>query len=121
MSTLDADGFVEFVRHLCQRRTMYVSDGTFYEVSAYLSGYFHGAQGCPLGDDNWKAFTQYVCALCGFPRNYFWAYVIRQSSRDDEEALAKLQTALAEFVELSKSQTHEDIIYAALMRFMPPQ
>jgi hypothetical protein len=108
------DGFIELVSHLCSRRGMYVQGGTFYEVCAYLSGYSHASPDCPLSGKGWVAFNSYVCVTFRFPSKYAWPFVLKQCTRDDEEAAARLQHLLLDFVEMTKTKSHEEILRDAM-------
>jgi hypothetical protein len=110
------DSFVKLVESICRRRTMYVSGGSFYEVCAYITGYANASSDGPLSDEGWKAFSHFVCAAFRFPSKYCWSYVLKQCSRDDDEATARLQSLLTEFVERSKTESHEDIVQEMMSR-----
>jgi hypothetical protein len=111
-----ADSFIELVSHICLRRRMYVSGGTFYEVCAYLAGYSHASPNCPLSGEGWTAFNQFICAIFRFPDKYDWPYVLRQCSLDEDEATARLHRLLTEFAERTKTESHERIVGDALAR-----
>ncbi len=89
---------------------MYVAGGTFYEVCAYLSGYANASPDCPLSGEGCAAFNNFVCATFQFPSKYAWPFVLKQCSRDDDEATARLQHLLTEFAEMTRTKSHEEII-----------
>ena len=104
------DRFIEIVNSLCLRRGMYVFGGTFYEVCAYLTGFAHASNDCPLSGDGWAAFNRVICETFGFPTRYAWPAVLKQCSRDDDEATARLQELLTDFAKKTKTQSHDEII-----------
>ena len=108
MSTVDR--FMEVVDSICKRRSLYVCGGTFYEVCAYLAGYAAASPDCLLGGEGWSAFNAFVCAAQRFPGKYYWPFVLKESSRDDGEAVARLQDLLTEFAERTKTESLEDIV-----------
>lgn len=95
---------------------MYVSDGTFLEVCAYLSGYSHASPDCPLSGEGWEAFNQFVCATFRFPNKYVWPYVLKTCSLNDDEATARLYQLLTDFAERTKAESHESIVREAASR-----
>jgi hypothetical protein len=114
METIDS--FIELVNGICRRRQMYVADGTFFEVCAYLSGYAAASRDCPLGGEGWSAFNEFVCAAFRFPSKYGWPYVLKQCSRDDDEAIAHLQRLLTDFAERTKTESLEEIVQDVVSR-----
>ncbi len=110
------ESFPDFVEHICRRRQMYVCGGSFYEVCAYVSGYAHASPDCPLNDEGWTAFNEFVCAAFRFPRKYAWPYVIHECCPDDDEATERLQVLLLEFAQRSQKESHEDIVQDMVSR-----
>ena len=111
------DRFIELVNHLCTRSGMYVSgDEQFYGVCAYLDGYANGAPDSPISGERYRAFNNLVCATFRFPDKYVWSYVIRTCSRDDKEALHKLQKLLTEFAVRTRTEPAETLIAEAHAR-----
>jgi hypothetical protein len=104
------DSFIELVGHLCTRRGMFVVGGTFYEVCAYLTGYARASADCPLSGEGWRSFNDFVCATFRFPSKYAWPFVLKQCSRDDDEAAVRLQRLLTEFAEGTRTKSHEEIV-----------
>jgi len=104
------DKFIEMLENLCKRRSMFVCDGSFYEVCAYVTGYAHASTDCPLSSDGWNAFSRYVCKQFGFPENYIWPYVLMTCSRDDDEATERLLSILVRFCNSARTQSYEEII-----------
>jgi hypothetical protein len=93
---------------------MFVVVGTFYEVCAYIQGYSHASPDCPLSGEAWKDFNEFVCATYRFPQKYYWPYVIKQCSVDDDDATARLHRLLTEFAEKTKTQPRRKIAEDAL-------
>jgi 2-oxo-4-hydroxy-4-carboxy--5-ureidoimidazoline (OHCU) decarboxylase len=112
----NTDRFTDLVEHICTRRDMYVCGGSFYEVCAYISGYAEAATDCPLHGDDCKAFSEFVSATARFPSKYAWPYVLKLSSRDDEEAVARLRDLLVEFAERTKTESLDQIVQEAVSR-----
>lgn len=113
------DKFIELVESICKRRSMYVCDGSFLEVSAYLSGFAHASTNCPLSNDGWKAFSRYVARHFGFPENYIWPYVLKTCSRDDDEATDRLLSLLAKFSDSARTHSYEEILESIQPRVVP--
>ncbi len=112
----DTDSFIEHVQNVCRRRYMYVLGGTFYEVCAYFTGYAHASPDCPISGDGWTAFNEFICAVFRFPSKYCWPYVLKQCSRDDDEATAKLESLLKEYAERTKTESGQDIVREMMSR-----
>lgn len=111
------DRFIELLECLCTRSGMYVNgDEPFYEVCAYVNGYAYGTQGSPISGERYRAFSNLVCATFRFPDKYVWPYVIRTCSRDDNEALQKLQSLLTEFAVRTRTEPAETLIEEARAR-----
>ena len=54
---------------------------------------------------------QYLCLRqLPIPANYIWPYVLKQCSRDDDEATARLQSLLMDFAEQTRSRRYEEIL-----------
>jgi len=104
------DRFIEMVEHICTRRDMYVLGRSFYEVCAYISGYAEASPDCPLSGNGWRAFSEFICAAFRFPSKYAWPYVLKLCSRDEDEAVARLQSLLVEFAERGKTESQEHIV-----------
>lgn len=115
------DDFTELVGNICRRRGMYVLGGTFYEVCAYLGGYARAAPDCPLGGEGWAAFNGFVCATHRFPGKYAWPFVLKQCSRDDDEAIARLRRLLTDFAEATRTMSHEEIVREAVSLAAVPE
>jgi len=113
------DKFIELVESICKRRSMYVCDGSFLEVSAYLSGFAHASTNCPLSNDGWKAFSRYVARHFGFPENYIWPYVLKSCSRDDDEATDRLLSLLVQFSNSARTHSYEEILESIQPRVVP--
>jgi hypothetical protein len=112
----ETDHFIELVNHLCRRRAMYVPGGTFYEVCAYLTGYARATPDTPISGDGWAAFNGFVCATFGFPGKYIWPYVLKQCTRDDDEATERLRALLTKFAEMAPTMSAEEIVHEASSR-----
>jgi hypothetical protein len=112
----EIDNFIVLVGRLCSHRSMYVMDGTFNEVCAYLTGYAEASPDCPLGGKGRIAFNSFVCATFRFPSKYAWPFVLKQCSRDDNEAVTQLRDLLTDFAEKTKTKTHEEIVLAVMSR-----
>lgn len=102
--------FIELVNLLCNRPRLFVAGGSYHEVCAYLLGYAHGAADCPLNGDGGHAFQSYVCARLGCPSKYTWDFAVLQFSRDEDEAVARLQGLLKDFVERTRTESLEEIV-----------
>ncbi len=89
---------------------MYVCGGSFYEVCAYLYGYAHASPDSPLSGDGMRFFNDLVCAVCRFPNNYVWPYVLKECSRDDDDAIERLRSLLVEYVERTKTESPDEIV-----------
>lgn len=95
---------------------MYVIGGSFYEVCAYLYGYAHASPDSPLSGDGLGLFNDLVCAVCKFPNNYGWPYVLKECSRDDDEATERLRSLLVEYVERTKTESASEIVRDMMAR-----
>ncbi len=95
---------------------MYVCGGSFYEVCAYLTGYAQASSDSPLSGDGWGLFNDIVCAACKFPSNYVWPYVLKECSRDDDEATERLRSLLVEYTERSKTESPGEIMQDVMAR-----
>ncbi|WP_148226936.1 hypothetical protein [Planctopirus limnophila] len=91
--------FKELVDHICKRHRMYVCDGTFYEVAAYIQGFAAAMTESPFGGENRFAFNEYVTLACGFPAKLAWPFVLKKATQTDEDAIAKLHTLLTAYIE----------------------
>jgi hypothetical protein len=111
MSAMDAtDEFIQMVESICKRRSIYVCDGSFLEVCAYVSGFARASTNCPLSDNGFEAFSRYIARHFGFPENYIWPYVLKNCSRDDDEATERLSTLLVQFSNSARTQSHREIL-----------
>src|SRR5258708_629967 len=110
------DSFNELVGGICRRRHMYVLDGTLHEICAYLSGYATASLDCPLRREGWASFDNLLFATVLFPNKYCWPYVLKQCSRDDDEATARLHRLLTDFAERTKAESHEEIVRDTVSR-----
>lgn len=108
--------FLKLVESICRHRGMYVCGHSFYEVCAYFTGYAHASPDSPLSGDGWEAFGRFICAAFRFPSNYAWPYVVRQCSRDDDEAIEQLRTLLTEFATRARTEAHADIVQDMISR-----
>jgi hypothetical protein len=102
--------FIQMVESLCAHRSMYVCEGTFYELCAYLEGYAAGSLDCPLGREGWDAFNRFVCAYFRFPDKYTWPYVLKCCTKDDDDATEHLRTLLTEFCHKARTSSYEEMI-----------
>ncbi len=85
---------------------MYTLGGTYNETAAYISGLSAGTD-APINDRN---FDRFVCLKNAFPTNYVWTHVIKECSKDDDEAIALMMITILEFIELKKTMTEEEIM-----------
>ncbi|MGB1039800.1 MAG: hypothetical protein ACPGVD_02920 [Flavobacteriales bacterium] len=103
--------FPEFIEHLCFRPKMYCLEGTFNEVSAYITGY-SSAKKTPISCGT--SFNRFVCLKNSFPTNYFWTYVIKTCSENDEERIMNMKNTILEFIELSNQLSEEELMQFAI-------
>ena len=104
------DDFIEFVESICRRSRMYTMGGSFNEVWAYIAGYAQGSPDSPLSGEGWHAFNEFVCLAHRFPTKYVWCYVLKHCSRDDEEAIGRLQSLVTEFARRTRTESHDEIL-----------
>tara|TARA_R110002050_G_C8742987_1_gene498258 strand:+ start:62 stop:736 length:675 start_codon:yes stop_codon:yes gene_type:complete len=98
--------FKEFIEHICQRPRMYTLGGTFNETAAFIMGYSSGNT-TPISD---RVFGQFVCLKNSFPTNYVWTYVIKECTKDDDEAISLMEKTIIEFITLKKTMTDDELI-----------
>lgn len=100
--------FVEFIQQICVRPRMYTLNGAYNETAAFISG-FSSASDSPISS---RIFDRFVCLKNSFPTNYAWTYVIKECSKNDNEAILLMVNTILEFIELKNTMTEEE-----LMRF----
>ncbi|CAM1340933.1 conserved hypothetical protein [Tenacibaculum amylolyticum] len=84
---------------------MFTLGGTFNEIAAFIMGYSSGNT-TPISD---RTFDQFVCLKNSFPTNYVWTYVIKESTKDDDEAISLMEKTIIEFITLKKTMTDEEL------------
>ncbi len=102
--------FIEFIGHICKRPSMYTLGGTYNETVAFVQGYSSGIK-TPISD---KTFDRFVCLKNSFPTNYVWSYVIKECSKDDNEAISLMENTILEFISLKKTMTEEELLQVAI-------
>lgn len=106
--------FEDVVRSVCTRHRMYVCGGTFYEVCAYIEGYAAAIPDTPISGDGLSAFNTFVAARLGFPQKIAWPVNVRNASRDDNDAINKLEELLTEFIAASRADTVAELVATAI-------
>ena len=102
--------FRELIVHLCHRPNMYTLEGSFIEVAAFIDGYTF-QNDTPISG---RLFSRYVCLKNSFPSNYVWPYVIKNSTKNDAEALALTEAIILEFIELKDQLTEDELMLFAV-------
>ncbi|MCC7454566.1 MAG: hypothetical protein IT222_10400 [Crocinitomix sp.] len=88
---------------------MYTLGGTYNETAAYITGFAAGTQS-PIDD---RTFDRFVCLKNSFPTNYVWTYVIKECTKNDNEAIILMMNTILEFIELKNTMTEEELIHFA--------
>lgn len=102
--------FIDFIKHICTRPRMYTLGGTYNETAAYITGFSAGTDS-PIND---RTFDRFVCLKNSFPTNYVWTYVIRECTKDDNEAITLMMNTILEFIELKNTMTEEELMRFAI-------
>lgn len=102
--------FIEFINQICARPRMFISSGTYKETVAYIIGFSEGNE-TPFSD---RVFDQFVCLKNSFPTNHVWDYVIKECSKDDDEAILLLKDTILEFIELKSTMTEKELMQFAV-------
>ncbi len=105
--------FLTIINGLCLRPGMYVLGETFYEICAYITGYAQGSNDSPLSNEGWEAFNNYVCTIYNYPEKYIWTAVLKNNSKDDNEAIQRLLVLLTDFTNKSQQMSYHEIILEA--------
>lgn len=102
--------FINFIQLICTRPRMYTIGGTYNETAAYITGFSAGTDS-PIND---RTFDRFVCLKNSFPTNYVWTYVIKECTKDDNEAISLMMNTILEFIELKNTMTEEALMLFAI-------
>jgi hypothetical protein len=89
---------------------MYCLEGTFNEVSAFITGY-SSAKETPISG---TTFNRFVCLKNSLPTNYIWTYVIKTCAKNDEDGILSIKNTILEFIELSNRLDEDELMQFAV-------
>lgn len=79
---------------------MATRNGTFGEVSAWLTAYAAGMTDVDKeAAKPWYEFTDWLLRRLDYPSNYFWSAALREVYPDDETAIRQLRLLYIEYEE----------------------
>ena len=110
----DLKAFSEFVDHICTRPAMYVCDGTFFEVAAYISGFDSGMEESPLRHQQEHSFNSFVAAIHSYPQKISWPFIINECATDDHDAITSLHNLLSKYVDAAKNHRLAELLEETL-------
>lgn len=106
--------FSQLLHGICTRPHIYVPNGTFREVAAFLTGYATGQ--APTGqytDSELHRFAVWLARRLGVGQNWIWWHVLLHTCDNDEKrALQELPKLYAEYVADCKDRitAHPDTV-----------
>lgn len=89
--------FADIVGTLCRYPQMYTMNGSFPEVIAYIEGYTVADPKNSRRD--WRGFSKWLSARVGYPNHVVASVYLRQTYRDDAEALKELARLFREYAD----------------------
>jgi hypothetical protein len=89
--------FADIVGTLCRYPQMYTMNGSFPEVIAYIECYTVADPKKSRRD--WHGFSEWLSAEIGYPNHVVASVYLRQTYRDDAEALKELARLYCEYSE----------------------
>lgn len=89
---------------------MYTLGGTYNEVAAFIVGFSEGSN-APINN---RIFERFVCLKNSFPTNHVWIYVIKECTKDDNEAISSMKNTILEFIELKDRMTEDELMLFAI-------
>jgi hypothetical protein len=106
--------FGDLVHNVCTRPNMYVINGSFLEICAYIEGYALGAIDCPIGSgigQNSKrhAFQEFVAFHLDTDACIVWTAAIWRSCTDDTTALKRLEEVIKAYLSELDMRSPEEI------------
>jgi hypothetical protein len=99
------EAFTGMLMHISRRPKLYTRNGGFWEVVAYVEGYFRGA-GNPTGEygygkeDGMVLFGRWLVTRFGHPERGTWAdRLLEQCSGDEHDAIRQLWPLYEEYLQ----------------------
>lgn len=85
---------------ICARPRMYVINGTFLEVCAWLDGRYIGLrESSPDEVEEWEAFADWLQRRFQYPRNIAWWSLLAKEFPEDSMAFVQLSSLYKQFLD----------------------